>query len=292
MPIFSILLPTNKSQRFAEDSILSCLSSSFNDFELLIGVQDWEIWNSISVKNKRIFDDNRLRVIDASQTLNLPGSLNCMIRHAASSFIVRHDDDDLMHPLRLRHLVDNLDVVKQSVVVGQSYKIIDFVRSYCSAVVHPSISDYDNRVKLLTGPCFAHPAITINLNKLNSQYDEEFIYAQDYKLYVDNFEAGYFRGIKGMATYYTAPQKYSSSYFNKRVRQLQLHDMCMLKLWSSLLSVESIPSNIISMFRRKFISSEDIEPLGRLSNEVIAYQAELLDYFHRALNSLQKWKQD
>jgi len=289
MPVFSILLPTNKSQAFTQDSISSCLSSSFYNFELLIGIQDWKIWNSSSIKHESILEDPRVKIVDSTKTLNLPSNLNHLISYASSDYAKRHDDDDLMHPLRLKSLFDNIDVIKRAVVVGQSYRIINNFKQLISPVINPSPHDFDNRCRLLTGPCFAHPAITLNLRRLNYLYDESFDYAQDYKLYVDNFNSGEFLGISKMATYYSSPIKDSSdSYINKRVKQLQLHDKCMLKLWSSLIGSERVLAPIVTMFRKAYITSEDDELIGASELEQAVRSADLDHYYSQAQDSIKR----
>jgi len=263
MPVFSILLPTNRSQAFVKDSISSCLSNSFLDFELLVGVQDWKIWHSSSIRQQWILDDPRIKIVDSTNTSNLPSNLNHLISQASCDYAVRHDDDDLMHPLRLKSLFDNIDIVDRAVVVGQSYRVIDDFKQLISAVISPPPHDFENRCRLLTGPCFAHPAVTLNLRRLNRVYDVSFDYAQDYKLYVDNFNSGDFLGVAGMATYYRAPKKgLSDFYVKKRVKQLELHEACMLELWTSLIGPENISASMVTMFRKTYITSEDDELIG------------------------------
>jgi glycosyltransferase involved in cell wall biosynthesis len=287
MPVFSILLPTNKSQAFAQDSISSCLSNSFLDFELLIGVQDWKSWNSSLIKQQWILDDPRIKIIDSAKTSNLPSNLNHLISHASCDYAVRHDDDDLMHPLRLRSLFDNIDIVDRAVVAGQSYRVIDDFKQLISPVISPSPHDFRNRCRLLTGPCFAHPAITLNLPRLNQVYDESFDYAQDYKLYVDNFHSGDFLGIAGMATYYSEPKKSPSEFYvKKRVKQLELHDACMLKLWTSLIGSESISPSVVTMFRKAYITSEDDELIGASEINSPVRAADLSHYYLQAQESI------
>jgi len=292
MPVFSILLPTNKTQAFAQDSISSCLSNSFLDFELLIGVQDWNIWNSSSIKQQWILDDPRIKIVDSTNTSNLPSNLNHLISHASCDYVVRHDDDDLMHPLRLRSLFDNIDIVNRAVVVGQSYRVMDDFKQLISPVISPSPHDFENRCRLLTGPCFAHPAITLNLRKLNRAYDESFDYAQDYKLYVDNFNSGDFLGVAGMATYYREPKKsLSDFYVKKRVKQLELHDECMLELWTSLMGSENISASIVTMFRKAYITSEDDELIGSREINLPVRSADLNHYYLQVQESIARMAQ-
>ena len=283
MPLFSILLPTNKSQAEVEKSVSSCLLSSFKDFQVKIGVQDWLAWHSKSPQDSAIFDRSNVRLIDSSLCSNLSSNLNHLIRLSSDSgFAVRHDDDDLMHPFRLHRLHENLPVIQKSSIVGQSYKVFGDFGSKLSKAINPSITNAQNKSALLLGPCFAHPTITINLSRIKYFYDEAFDYAQDYKLYVDNFYTGHFVGLPGMATYYRSPDVKHPNYSSKRVRQLNLHDRCMHKLWNLLLGGQSVRLEDITLFRRKFITREDQVLSGEISVLDGHYINEIVETYNRA----------
>ena len=288
MPLFSILLPTNKSQAEVEKSVSSCLLSVFKDFQINIGIQDWSAWRSQSPQDSTIFDQSNIKLIDSSSCSNLSSNLNHLIRSSSNSFFaVRHDDDDLMHPYRLQRLYENLSIIQKSLIVGQSYKILGDSDSKASLVINPSIRNAQNKISLLLAPCFAHPTITINLSRIKLFYDETFDYAQDYKLYVDNFYAGHFVGLVGMATYYRSPDVEHPNYRPKRLRQLSLHDQCMHKLWNLVLGGKEISLEDITLFRRKFITSEDQILLREPSLAGSLDINEIIETYNHAKTSLQ-----
>ena len=259
MPLFSILLPTNRNFDQTLPSFISCITGSFLDFEILLGIQNRDFlanyqrsidFSSFSLKNK-------VKLIDTSAAKSLPGNLNMLILHSNSKFLVRHDDDDFMHPSRLQSLSDNIDLLNSSLFVGQSYKVFSDNSRFCSSRIDPCLDDISNRIKLLTQPCYAHPSLTINVDRLSFKYDESFDFAQDYKLYVDNFECGLFSGLPSMSTYYHSPNVSSKYYSQKRLRQLHFHDLCMYSLWSRLIPSDNITLDQITDFRRSFISADD-----------------------------------
>ena len=289
MPAFSIILPTNKRPSDFRLSVISCLSSSFEDFELLIGIQDIKKWNEGDSRDKDFAKDSRVRLIDASMARNLPANLNILLRNLSCSFAVRHDDDDYMHPTRMNRLYDNLEAARSSVVIGQSYKTLGTSDSrVVSSRIDPSVRDSENREKLLVGPCFAHPAITLNMDKLLYGYDEEFDYAQDYKLYVDNFYAGMFTGMQSMATYYNLPNPSKSSYSKKRIRQLAYHDICMAKLWGQLLGSSSDINRAALGFRKLFLTSEDSDLAKSASGFSKDDMGKCLNIYHKVLAQMKE----
>lgn len=260
MPLFSIILPTNKTLDEIERSVTSCLASSFYDFEVLIGAQTVIKWNDISSFYYKLLQDSRVRIVDTSTAMNISANLNILLTKSNGCFAVRHDDDDFMHPLRLWSLHKNLEMLDSALIVGQSYKTYsNSGLKTISARIDPCLRDHENREKLLSGPCFAHPAITLNMKKIKFLYDESFTYAQDYKLYIDNFDVGDFLGLPTMATYYNLPDKSLKYYKNKRIQQLGFHDACMTKLWALLLESEQFEIHAASGFRKCFITHEDDE---------------------------------
>jgi glycosyltransferase involved in cell wall biosynthesis len=263
MPFFSIVLPTNKSLAKIEQSLSSCLLSRFGDFEIIIGVQDFQVWDGDNSRIKSLLVDSRVRIVDATAASNLPANLNIILDSIHSPYAVRHDDDDLMHPLRLQRLYEQSELLKRAVVIGQAYKVVNKSFAHISGLILPSREDVVNRERLLVGPCFAHSAITLNMAKLQRRYDEDFTYAQDYKLYVDNFYAGQFVGLESMATYYNAPDVNGVGYKSKRIRQLGFHDHCMFRLWDGIVGGGIVKIDMVAKFRKSFITSEDDETLCR-----------------------------
>lgn len=259
MPLFSVILPAKKVTTSLLLSIVSCTNALIDDSEILVGLQssDSSSPDGLRLIEKLCDTDSRIHIIDTKAASNLPQNLNILLRSTNSHFAIRHDDDDLMHPGRLRSLGQRLPEIRKALFVGQPYKIFRQGSRGTSKLVYPSVRDMENRIRLLSSPCFAHPALTINLHKLTHSYDELYDYAQDYKLYVDNYSSGAFLGISGLATYYNAPTSIRGTVSQKRLSQLQYHDRCMHSLWELSLGV-SVDPGLVTLFRRLHISSDDI----------------------------------
>ena len=204
-------------------------SSLILDAEILVGVQDiddsdQEVLNWLS-------EQPATRIIQAKGSFNLSGNLNALIRESRSPLFVRMDDDDYMHPSRLKALKAEYSICKNSAIIGQAYKV--FSQAQLSRLIIPPQGSIENKIQLLLGVPFAHPAITLNLDKIGpNPYDERQQYAQDYMLYVDTIEKGCFVGLPSIAIYYQQSNSINEANDAKRMEQLICHERAMLKIWS------------------------------------------------------------
>ena len=262
MPLLSIALPIKEYTKSLEASLASCFSSTFDDYEILAGIQE-----PFSLENSHrchiLLKNSKVRIIDCSAARNLPQNLNLILAASSSPFVVRHDDDDLMHPKRLERLAQVIlhGEASHAVVLGQTYRCLSEGRM-TGHVAEVSCLDQENRLKLLTGPCFAHPAVTLNMSKLQCWYDEDYELAQDYKLYVDNYSCGAFVGDKGVGTYYSLPTYTSIARLTRRRKQLGLHDKAMSALWRYLLGADRVDEQKVTYFRRRWISKDDLDAVS------------------------------
>jgi glycosyltransferase involved in cell wall biosynthesis len=256
MPLFSIILPCKSYSLLLERALSSCFAGNFNDFEIVVGLQNYPSFLQ-EVKTSGLFNDQRVRVLDTSIAKNLPENLNFILSHINSDYAVRLDDDDMMHPGRLTALHKEIDVISKYSIIGQGYIPL---KGHKDLKKNEPIFAYRNHCQnaqhLLLGPCFAHPTITLNMRKITHAYNSHFDYAQDYKLYADTLCHGLFLGLDSVGTYYTQPDTTRKSYKQKRILQLRFHDQVMRQVWQLATSHE-VDQDYIKAFRRTFISSED-----------------------------------
>jgi glycosyltransferase involved in cell wall biosynthesis len=256
MPLFSIALPCKTYSLLLERALSSCFSGNFNDFEVVVGLQNYPSFLQ-EKKISGLFDDQRVRILDTSIAKNLPENLNFILSHINSDYAVRLDDDDMMHPGRLTALHNAIDVISKYSIIGQGYiPLKGHKDSKKNNPIFSHRSHCQNAQHLLLGPCFAHPTITLNMRKITHAYNSHFDYAQDYKLYADTLSHGLFLGLDSVGTYYTQPDNTRKSYKQKRIRQLRFHDQVMRQVWQLATSHE-VDQDYIKSFRRTFISNED-----------------------------------
>jgi len=98
----SIITTLYNCQNFIEQSILSIINQSFNDFEWIIindGSSDktWDIVTKLTDKYENIIK------IDNKDNKKIPLRRNEAISMASSEYVAIHDGDDISLPNRLLH---------------------------------------------------------------------------------------------------------------------------------------------------------------------------------------------
>ncbi len=169
-----------------EDSIQSILNQTYSNFEFLI-MDDGSTDNTEKVLHKFIKKDNRIKIYNNESNLGLTKSLNKLINFSSGEYIARQDADDYSVPERLikqLNYIENLDVdavTSRAKIIGKNKKI-------------PGLSFYlPLQILIRYKNPFIHGSLFIKKNVLNKlgNYNEDFIYAQDYKLFMDLLNCGY-----------------------------------------------------------------------------------------------------
>ena len=103
LPLLSVLIPTYKPDlKFFRETIDSILNQSFKDFELLI-LADGPDERLDSFINS--FNDSRI-ILHKLSHAGIANTGNRGLVLAKGQFIVRHDQDDLSHPLRFQRQLE------------------------------------------------------------------------------------------------------------------------------------------------------------------------------------------
>jgi hypothetical protein len=253
MPIFCIGFPC----KLATASVLVPFSTVVGaamkaDAEIVVGIQD--LSNSDPKVVDFISNQPKTRVFHATGCSNLSSNLNFIIGKSRSRYFIRTDDDDLMHPNRVVRLDKIIRDGTRFAILGQAYKC--FSSNHVGPVIAPACNSIDNKIRLLLGVPFGHPAITIDLSIVgNSPYDTNQTYAQDYMLYVDAINKGPFLGDGQLATYYCSPIYRTASQMAKRRKQLEDHEKAMYKIWNKVFP-SRLSKQEIHYIRAKLVTSE------------------------------------
>ena len=175
----SVLLSTYNNEKTIKDSIASILEQTYKNFELLI-IDDGSEDNTLQICKS--FSDSRIKLFKNNSNIGLTKSLNKVSKYATGKYLARQDGDDISLNNRLQKQLavfnkfDNLDIVTSRAYVENSNRIIPKYRNYISYKI---LINYLNP--------FIHGTLMIKNDsfiKLN-RYNENFIYAQDYKLFYD-----------------------------------------------------------------------------------------------------------
>lgn len=177
-PLVSVIMSVFNDQKNVRESILSILNQSYSNFEFLImddGSTD-ETYKAInSIKDKRI------KLFKNTKNIGLTKSLNLLIKESKGELIARQDSDDISHFNRFQFEVNkilklNIDAITTRAYINGSNKVI------------PGISYFlPNKIVIKFKNPFIHGTLMIRKETLINLglYDENYIYAQDYKLFAD-----------------------------------------------------------------------------------------------------------
>ena len=251
MPRFSILLPIHNDVKTISRCLKSICAQYYQDFHLLCVVNnssDGSLDQVISLlKRSSILYEV---VVSPSFLNNLPKALNygLLMLSGRSDYIDRMDADDVMMPDRLSRLATFLDSQQQLPIIHGSNAFS--LNSFQPLLSHPAgISSFALKRQLILASPFVHPSIAIR-NLPFVRYDEDFVYAQDLKLFIDLIDQGTFSYDPYPAVYYRTP----SDNQQKRMKQLTLHDKAINSLHQRL--VGNFPLEISHILRLKYISNE------------------------------------
>ncbi len=180
-PLISVIMSAYNAEKFIAIAIKSILNQTYADFEFII------INDGSTDKTKEIiksFTDERIVLIDKPKNAGLIAALNDGLEIAKGEFIARMDADDESLKQRFKLQIEfmqenpNIDVLGVAVLViydGKNNKILTYPKIHSQCI---------NR--LIIAPCTSHPAVMMRKKALkNIKYNENYSYAEDYKLWVD-----------------------------------------------------------------------------------------------------------
>lgn len=179
-PQISVLMSVYNGEKFIARALLSILSQTYDDFELIIvddGSSD-QTGNIISsFKNDRI-------VLLKQPNSGLTRALNYALSHARGRWIARHDADDFSVSTRFEEQLSFLRanpkvrLLGSSCYIQPSHGIVNEVFRYPSSYKEICAA-------FLTYNPFVHGSMMIDRELLvsNGGYDERYRYAQDYELW-------------------------------------------------------------------------------------------------------------
>lgn len=178
-PKVSIVMSTlNTPEKFLEESINSILNQTFNNFEFIIiidGGQDYEI-----IKK---FNDERIKIIKHNTSIGLTKSLNEGIKISKGKYIARMDSDDISLQDRIMKQVEYMEKNNDIDITSMYYERFGDINKKVREVFY---KPNELKCKLLFTNVIAHPAVMIRKSFLEEnkiEYNEEFIYSQDFELW-------------------------------------------------------------------------------------------------------------
>lgn len=213
VPTISVCMPFYNVENYIGEAIESVLNQSFQDFELIL-INDGSTDNSALIAKK--YNDHRISLINT--THDFINSLNIGLDHAKGKYIARMDADDKMHPDRLLIQFNYLEHNPDITACGAGFRRFE----NCDNKYIPTILDSEAiEIAMTKLNCFTIGMFrTVFQKKHNIYYNKEFIYAEDYKLWVDIVLAGgKLSNLPQILYYYRTHCKQISTVFKNKMNE-------------------------------------------------------------------------
>ncbi|MGE3549661.1 MAG: glycosyltransferase [Geobacter sp.] len=224
-PRVSVIMSVYNGEKHVLGAMQSILHQTYSDFEFII-IDDASTDNTAVILDD--VDDPRVRVFRNQSNIGLTRSLNKALKHSRGEFVARMDADDFSVPHRFETQVTYLEKNKSIAVVGSSYYMTDddgVIKQLVDVITDAEAIKDD----LIRQNWFGHGSVMMRKNCLESVggYDEDFVYAQDYDLFLrlsEKFVVGnisdplYFwrKSLSGISQQKEQEQKYFADWARKK----------------------------------------------------------------------------
>lgn len=220
-PLVSVCIPCYNAASYLSECLDSILTQTFSDFELLI-VDDGSTDNSVEIIQS--YQDSRIRLFRNDH--DFIGALNLLLSEARGKYIARMDADDVMLPDRLLTQFNYMEHHPDTDILGCGMEIFGMRKGIFVPKVTASFLSFSDFTK---GNPIAHPTAFIRRASFQAKglhYRSGYIYAEDFKLWVDARKAGL--SLDNLSTvllhYRTSPRQNSIKYYHRQkqtTRQIQ-----------------------------------------------------------------------
>jgi glycosyltransferase involved in cell wall biosynthesis len=155
--------------------------------------------------------DNRIIIITNEQNIGLTKSLNKGIKVARGMYIARMDADDISLPMRFEVQLNVMEKNPNIIVCGSRIEVFGENKN---THYFPFFEKSDDIKNLLIIRCLvSHPTTMIRQDILinnNILYNENYICAQDYKLWFDLYDYGDFYNVPRILLRYRTSESHIS----------------------------------------------------------------------------------
>lgn len=184
--LISVIMSTKDDSKTIDLAIKSILQQTYGNFELLI-IDDGSKDDTFNILQKYSKKDSRVKIYKNDSNLGLTKSLNQLISLSNGEYIARQDADDYSTPERLQIQLEyinrtGVDAVTSRARVISNQKKIPGLTFFIPLKISTKFKNP-----------FIHGTLLIKKKVMNEigNYNENFLYAQDYKLFIDLLNLGY-----------------------------------------------------------------------------------------------------
>lgn len=175
----SVIMSVYNDQDNISNSIKSILGQTYKDFEFLI-VDDCSTDNTYE-EIKKFTTDPRIKLYKNSKNIGLTKSLNFLIEKSSGKYIFRQDSDDVSLSQRFK---EQLNVLEREIYQACTSRAINMQNNKTI----PGLSSWvPKKISIKYKNPYIHGTLAIQKSLLNyiGNYDEDYLYAQDFKLFLD-----------------------------------------------------------------------------------------------------------
>ena len=183
----SVVMPVYNGEKYLKQSIESVIQQSYKDWELII-VNDCSTDRSRDIMQSYVEVDSRIRIVDNSNNLKLPMSLNAGFREARGEYLTWTSDDNLYKVNALEELVGYLE---NNPEIGLVYSDMDYVDASLNFIkeqrLEPEMLLYSDCI----GASFMYRREV--LDKVG-EYDPDMFLVEDYEYWIrisEQFKIGH-----------------------------------------------------------------------------------------------------
>lgn len=122
-PLISIITPCYNAGLFIEETILSVLAQTYQNFEMII-IDDCSTDNSVAIIEKYILQEARIKLLSNEHNIGVAKSRNKGINTSSGNYIALLDSDDIWFPMKLEKQIQFM-LDKNILMSYSAYNTID-----------------------------------------------------------------------------------------------------------------------------------------------------------------------
>lgn len=189
-PRVTIAMPVYNSATTLTEAVISILSQTYKDFELII-CDDGSTDETLTIASKLADGDSRVIILKNPKNFGLNVSLNNCLEITRGEFYARMDGDDISMPDRLEKLVAALDTNQDISLVSSWMTCFDEQGDWCEIKTKPAPvkNDFIYGTPFIHAPCMIRTSVLRRLGGYGT--DSWLRRSQDYHLWFRLYAAGY-----------------------------------------------------------------------------------------------------
>jgi glycosyltransferase involved in cell wall biosynthesis len=198
-PLVSVIMPVYNCVAFVDEAIESMVNQTYSNLEIFI-IDDCSTDGTKEKVVQWATLDIRIKPIYKAENTGPAETRNFAIKMAKGKYLAIMDADDISLPERLEKQVKFMEANLDIGVLGTTCRIMDK-----KLMIQPQLTHDKIKIGFLFGNQLSHPSTIIRadiLVGLNSPYNESFVPAEDYELWVNLLNTTLFANLSAELVLY------------------------------------------------------------------------------------------